>query len=364
MHHAAGSSKKIPPFGALDGIWKLLQNSTQVLDNHPRIAAWVLRLLCAMWECQSGPAGPAAADLLRSQTGFWDSLKPFVPVAQSSMAQGGVSSLLPSQDPNQLEAAAYKMQAQASCLHLLLLELLTVRTTIATNPTPAAAPQISSNAAAGSSSPAGDAAGAVVPVSTSTTSSSSSPAPLLAMLGRKELLQLLLGLAAAGPSPWQQELTLPLLQEFIDMLQAAYLQLCSVAIPTSWWEQGQGQAGGYQMQQCLLSCAQELRAEVGESISTVGRAAGFFGPAGGIDRDAVHLACQMLAEGEGGGGVGGEGGEEMEDGMEEDGEGQAVKLAAAALVKCLKKEPLGQVLMSYAAVTPWSWLYTEAEYGR
>jgi hypothetical protein len=316
----------------------------------------VLRLLCAAWEAQPGPAGPLAADLLRNQAGFWDSLKPFVPTAQ-----GSSRSCLPSQDPDQLEAAAYRMQAQASCLNLLLLELLSVRSAAL-----ATTPATTANAGGSASSTPGaaaGAAGAIVGAAPNSSTSSNSLAPLLALLGREQLLQLLLGLAATGPSPLQQELALPLLQEFLDVLQAAYLQLCSAAVPDSWWDQPQGQAGGYQPQQFLLSCARELRAEVGACASTVGGGTVLFGPNGGLNRSAVQLACQMLVEGqapEPGEGLGGEGGEDME----EDGEGQGARLAGAALVTGLRRQPLGQVLMAYASVTTWTWMYTEAEYGR
>ncbi|KAF6258720.1 hypothetical protein COO60DRAFT_1701205 [Scenedesmus sp. NREL 46B-D3] len=305
-----GAPSSEPPFSALDGLWQLLRQAPSLLSSQPKLLAGVLRVLSTLWECQGSAHG--AVELLRGQEGFWAAIKACLPSPDDLPAAS------PDMDVARSEAAAWQLQVHACALHIVLLELLSV--------------QVGSGAA-------------------------TADQQQQQQQQAKGFSRLLAGASQLGLQP-------PLMDQLARMLQVrgggqvaqprrpagslgTYLQLGATSLAGAW--------GPPTLTADALSVAAQLRAEVQPLL----RAAA----AGEYSWEDLTAACSTMAQPDAprhviAAAVGGDD-EEMEpDGA--DGSGAR----GGVLVDALYARPFGEVLLGYAAVTPWSWGAGETEYGR
>ncbi|WIA13954.1 hypothetical protein OEZ85_002523 [Tetradesmus obliquus] len=291
------------PFSALDGMWQLLRQAPALLASQPALLAALLRLLATLWECQGAAHG--AVELLRAQPDFWKAFKACLPTAASLPAASAEQ-----QDVAECEAAAWRLQVHACALHILLLELLSVQA----NSSSASAEQQQQQQSKGY-------------------------AELLSSVGVLELSKLLGGASLLG-------LQQPLMDQLARMLQVAYLQLGASAITGAW--------GPPTLTADALSIAAQLRTEVQPLLAAAA--------AGEYSLADLRAACGILADPDAPRGIAAA--DEDDEEMDTDGGADGGGVRGSVLVDALYGRPFGEVLLGYAAVTPWSWGAGETQYGR
>ncbi|WIA34108.1 hypothetical protein OEZ86_012479 [Tetradesmus obliquus] len=313
-----------PPFSALDGMWQLLRQAPALLASQPALLAALLRLLATLWECQGAAHGAVellraqpdfwkafkgaahgAVELLRGQPDFWKAFKACLPTAASLPAASAEL-----QDVAECEAAAWRLQVHACGLHILLLELLSVQA----NSSSASAEQQQQQQSKGY-------------------------AELLSSVGVLELSKLLGGASQLG-------LQQPLMDQLARMLQVTYLQLGASAITGAW--------GPPTLTADALSIAAQLRTEVQPLLAAAA--------AGEYSLADLRAACRILADPDAPRGIAAA--DEDDEEMDTDGGADGGGVRGSVLVDALYGRPFGEVLLGYAAVTPWSWGAGETQYGR